>query len=126
MLPEPRYARRLNQSVRFNQTNTMTEEQIRIAIAESQGFENILRENSGEFGGLKGDKGGERKIVPSYCRDLNRMREALKTLTRPQSISFLFTLNEMGLVGEWDILTAKPEHLAEAFLHTIGKWVGDE
>lgn len=60
----------------------MTEEQKRILIAEFCGYTNIVRENRGEFGGLRGDKpdGSNRIVIPSFCRDLNAIHEAEKQI----------------------------------------------
>ena len=99
----------------------MKQEKQRIVIAEVCGWKNILRENSGEFGGLRGDKNGERKIVPSYCRDLNATHEMKKTLTDEQRPIYWRTLYEVCKTTEWPF-NAEAHQEAEAFLRALNKW----
>lgn len=57
----------------------MTEEQQRIRIAELRGWTEIVRINSGKFGGLRGiNPKGEKMIVPFYTRNLNDIFEFLQ------------------------------------------------
>jgi hypothetical protein len=60
--------------------------------------------------------------LPDYLNDRNAMHEALMTLTARQGNDLCGYLNMMGIAGEWDLITAPLELLAEAFLRTIDKW----
>ena len=66
------------------------------------------------------------KSLPDYLNDLNAMHEAMKTLSPKMGIEFCFHLNDMGISGEWDMLTATAAQRAEAFLKTIKKWNSDK
>ena len=104
----------------------MTPEQQRIAIAEACGWEismkGMVPENH-QHAKPPGGSWGYFDKVPDYLKDRNAMHDALSTLTDNQGIMFCYFLNEMGIVGEWDILTAKLDVLAEAFLRAVGRWV---
>jgi hypothetical protein len=52
------------------------------------------------------------------------MHDAEKVIGPIKGIEFCYHLNEMGMSGEWEILTATAAQRAEAFLKTIGKWEG--
>jgi len=107
----------------------MKPEQQRIAIAEARGW---LVNDDGVTGispinveqGLTNPKICSWKL-PDYLHDLNAMHEAMKTLSPKMGIEFCFHLNDMGILGEWDMLTATAAQRAEALLKTIGKWEGD-
>jgi hypothetical protein len=60
--------------------------------------------------------------LPDYLNDLNAMHEAEKVIGPIKGIEFCYHLNEMGMSGEWEILTATAAQRAEAFLRTINKW----
>ena len=60
--------------------------------------------------------------VPDYLNDLNAMHEALKFIGEIKGIDLCWHLNDMGISGEWEILTATAEELAEAFLKTLNLW----
>jgi len=60
--------------------------------------------------------------LPDYLNDLNAMHDAEKVIGPIKGIEFCYHLNEMGMSGEWEILTATAAQRAEAFLRTIGKW----
>ena len=59
---------------------------------------------------------------PNYPEDLNAMHEALKFIGEIKGIDLCWHLNDMGISGEWEILTATAEELAEAFLKTLNLW----
>jgi hypothetical protein len=66
-------------------------------------------------------------IPPDYCRDLNAMHEAEKTLSRGQNYYQLYgfgfyitTLTQ--ICYQQHILTATASQRAEAFVRTIDKW----
>jgi hypothetical protein len=60
--------------------------------------------------------------LPDYLNDLNAMHDAEKVIGPIKGIEFCYHLNEMGMSGEWEILTATAAQRAEAFLKTIGQW----
>jgi len=93
-----------------------TPEQQRIAIAEACGWK---PDNRG-FGWLSPH--GYYAPEPDYLNDLNAMHEAMKTLSLKMGIEFCNHLNDMGILGDWDMLTATAAQRAEAFLKTIEKW----
>jgi hypothetical protein len=99
----------------------MTPEQQRIAIAEACGWRDLWETTAFEWRGNTSRMGDQ--PIPNYLKDRNAMHDALSTLADNQGVTLCCHLNEMGITGEWDILTAKPDVLAEAFLRTIGKWV---
>ena len=100
----------------------MTDEQINIAIAEHCGWKEIrLDETHHIYGGIEPDN-GFRVAIPNYCKNLNAMREAEKTLTGP--ILDRYVDNCMVEVEHWPshLLYLSARRRAEAFLQTIGKW----
>jgi hypothetical protein len=106
----------------------MTPERQRIAIAEICGITEIVRKNRHEYGGLVGRfPDGDVKIIPSYCRDLNAMNEAEKTLTDAQWLAwehiaaFMSTPRGSMTLTIW-IAKMNAAQRAEAFLRTLGKW----
>jgi hypothetical protein len=106
----------------------MTPEQQRIAIAEACGWRQSTAKHSKSGNIVEIWTDGKREWshtqkIPDYLKDRNAMHEALSTLTPTQGVTLCCHLNEMGITGEWDILTTKLDVLAEAFLRTIGKWV---
>lgn len=70
-----------------------------------------------DYGGAK-----EYADLPDYLNDLNAMHEALKFIGEIKGIDLCWHLNDMGISGEWEILTATAEELAEAFLKTLNLW----
>jgi hypothetical protein len=99
----------------------MNEEQQRIAIAEACGWK-WERLWTGELHGKPVGEQGPFREVPDYLNDLNAMHDAEKVIGPIKGIEFCYHLNEMGMSGEWEILTATAAQRAEAFLRTIGKW----
>jgi len=101
----------------------MTPEKQRIAIAEACGFRPKTDRHKPMW--VTPDS---RTLVtmpdhlPNYLNDRNAMHEALMTLTARQGNDLCGYLNMMGIAGEWDLITAPLELLAEAFLRTIDKW----
>ena len=63
--------------------------------------------------------------VPYYTSDLNAMHDAEKVIGPIKGIEFCYHLNEMGMSGEWEILTATAAQRAEAFLRTLNLWRDD-
>jgi hypothetical protein len=95
----------------------MKPEQQRIKIAEACGFD---ESHWLELGG--GIVIGTSACLPDYPNDLNAMHEAMKTLSPKMGVEFCWHLNDMGISGEWDMLTATAALLAEAFLRTLNLW----
>ena len=89
----------------------------RIRIAEARGFD---ESHWLELGG--GIVLGTSACLPDYPNDINAMREAMKTLSPKMRVMFCRHLNDMGISGEWDMLTATAAQLAEAFLRTLNLW----
>jgi len=107
----------------------MNTEQQRITIAEACGFINVRMwsesciaskgvSDEGKYWGSLG--------VPDYLNDLNAMHDAEKVIGPIKGIEFCYHLNEMGMSGEWEILTATAAQRAEAFLRTINKWTTNQ
>jgi hypothetical protein len=99
----------------------MSPEKQRIAIAEACGWKVEKLWNRELHGKPIGEQGPFRE-VPDYLNDRNAMHEALMTLTARQGNFLCVYLNIMGINGDWDIVTAPLELLAEALLRTIDKW----
>jgi hypothetical protein len=97
----------------------MTPESQRIAIAEACGWkwEKLW---TGEFHGKPIGEQGPFRELPDYLNDLNAMHEAEKTLTKDQSRTYACRKLSGGI---FDAVHATAAQRAEAFLHTIGKWV---
>jgi len=108
----------------------MTEEQQRIAIAETCEFINVRMwgesciasigmNAEGKYWGSIG--------IPDYLNDLNAMHEAEKTLSQKDKREYAYQLNggyyTSGLDDTFDIVHATAAQRAEAFLKTIDKWI---
>lgn len=110
----------------------MTDQEIRIAIAEACGF---------EWKGTKPYAGATHPDVclwsrttdtinykiPDYPNDLNAMAEAEKTLRDSQTPHYVAILSNIcgsagGKAIGWPYITATARQRATAFLKTTGKW----
>lgn len=126
----------------------MTDEQIRIAVAECRGWKwylcNQLQTytfvndpipiDSVYFWEPCTKPQREFKVsCPDYPNDLNAMHEAISTLTDDQLIQFGYHLMDvlgfkhslairLGIDGIVKMVRAKARQLAEAYLRTLGKW----
>jgi hypothetical protein len=103
----------------------MTNEQINFAIGEILwGWKETERWLNGtrcfEINGS--DCGYYLEDLPNFCNDLNAMHEAEKLIGPIKGIELCWHLNNMGISGEWEILTVTAAQRAEAFLRTHGKW----
>lgn len=103
----------------------MKPEEQRIAIAEACGWTDVRRENVHDFGGLRGNKPNDvRMIVPSFCRSLDAMHEAEKVLPDRQlyrHFLYLVALEDpLNTANEPAFTTATQR--AEAFLRTLNLW----
>ena len=96
----------------------MTPQEQRIAIAKACGWEFDPHHSRNEMYYVP----SEDFLVGNPLHDLNAMHEAEKTLNPIKGIELCWHLNDMGISGEWEILTATAAQRAEAFLRTIGKW----
>lgn len=108
----------------------MTDKQINIAIAEACG---ITGED--QWGSLYHTDRGYVRDCPDFCKDLNAMQEAEKTLTKEQADTQVALLVEL-VHGKkrvpvwWDLgcdeatalLSATARQRAEAFLRTLKLW----
>jgi hypothetical protein len=119
----------------------MKEEEQRIALAELYGYPNIQRVNKGEFGGLRETLLEEKRIVPSFVRnldDLSKLLEILGVKDRSNNILRVKWVNNLrtivsrrmpknksgtALTSDVDLLLANPEEIAESILKTFNKWV---
>lgn len=119
----------------------MTDDEIRIAIAEACGL-NTKKEVLGGVFVYRDKQGYPVAALPNYCHDLNAMHEAERILccgtnNNPSSgdkwsiyLDLLRLLIcedadepvNVDLETEWDMVTATAHQRAEAFLRTIGKW----
>ena len=120
----------------------MTDDQINTVIASLQGWTKINEVDRGrgvhpEFTNAKDYLGRPMEDpptweIPDYCKDLNAMHEAEKTLDYEQAEIFedeLYDLSkkdseEMDYPLPWRFacVHATARQRAEAFLKTIGKW----
>jgi hypothetical protein len=109
----------------------MTNEQINIAIAEACGWHEEL-EPLGSFNATAWWHNNYRypsnvMPVPNYCKDLNAMHEAEKTLTDDQFEQYRWILWDISpIVAKKDwyrcYLSSTAHQRAEAFLKTLEKW----
>lgn len=115
----------------------MKDDEINLAIAEACGWRSVR-----ELDDLYPDGSvaagvwwqgidpvdGQERVIPDYCNDLNAMHEALRHLPRElkgKMVDTVWQIMPTGTCMEFDLLTAEPYYLAEAFLRTIGKWKED-
>jgi hypothetical protein len=102
----------------------MTNEQINIAIAEACGWQFVTYKET--F--AKPPNGGPcqyKEGIPNYCKDLNAMHEAEKTLTKEQVrvySDFLAYSPHESCWASCTIWHQTSRQRAEAFMKTIGKW----
>jgi hypothetical protein len=96
----------------------------RIKIAEACGYTHvrIIKAIEGPPDIGIGHHPTEPYSVPDYLNDLNAMHRALKLIGEIKGIELCWHLNDMGISGDWQILTATAEELAEAFLKTLNLW----
>jgi hypothetical protein len=64
-------------------------------------------------------------IIAPYFKDRNEIHYALSILNASQGITLCSHLNDMGIFGEWEILNAPLDCLAEAFLRTLNLWTDE-
>lgn len=115
----------------------MTDNEIRIAIAEACGWKPEVRRAEipeaefvhEETFWIRGDETRRGPWLPDYCNDLNAMRDAIITLDSPQSTDFLLLINSVVETpeneGRWHTfhtINATARQRAEAFLRALGKW----
>ena len=111
----------------------MSDEQINIntTIAEACGWTDIsqyTRAVDGWYG--YEPENGPHSQVPHYCKDLNAMHEAEKTLSGDQWLDYMLNLQAVLVRhpnrDKWTVCRelrhATARQLAEAFLRTLGKW----
>lgn len=119
----------------------MTNQQIRIAVAEVMGH--VEPACYGNLGWLSKAGHGKVEFVPNYPADLNACHEMEKVLTRKQRIEARWHLvqitddnydtwgpHEYNTLGVWEVsltdidacLNATARQRCEAFLRTLGKW----
>ena len=108
----------------------MSEQEINISIAEACGWTNVAHNTV--FSGRKigrgifgnSPSGGEYRLTPNYCNDLNAMHEVEEAMSDDQyHTGYKQTLASLvGLAGSMRVTSAKACQRAEAFLRTIGKW----
>jgi hypothetical protein len=104
----------------------MTNEEINIAIAEACGWQFVTYKET--F--AKPPNGGPcqyKEGIPNYCKDLNAMHEAEKTLILTKRGEYLWHLALICCNCEegsrtFETTTATAKQRAEAFLKTLGKW----
>ncbi len=116
----------------------MTDNEIRIAIAEACGWKWIASYHGYEWA-LKGPNGcivrcwdGERGFanteLPDYPNDLNAMRDAEGILNTQQQVHYGEILEAITKSHRhwkhvrFDLAHATARQRAEAFLRTLGKW----
>lgn len=92
----------------------MTDEEINVAIADICGVRPYLVYR-----------------CPNYCKDLNLMQEAQKSLKDNEQREYAFQLllmlcdgSAIDLSQHFILLDASAKQKAEAFLKTFGKWEG--
>jgi hypothetical protein len=105
----------------------MNEEKQRIKIAEAVGWKKLKDFSDSGWPLLltppeKPNKKWYLEAIPDYLNDLNAMHKALKLIGEIKGIDLCWHLNDMGISGEWQILNATAEELAEAFLKTLNLW----
>jgi hypothetical protein len=100
----------------------MTEQEMNIAIAKQFGWHGIRRDAVVPLGfppEMRTEAAMFIQHIPNYCRNLNLMHEAEKTLPHPQANTYVEYLIEA--CGTKGCCMATARKRAEAFLRTIGK-----
>ena len=105
----------------------MTDEQMRIAIAEA--CPKLLQYRNGEVQWRYGFEGEDSRA--DVLNDLNAMQLAVETLDEKQFAVFCWTLSDILEAFDWDrsnadlrkVMEATALQRAEAFLRTIRKWI---
>jgi len=117
----------------------MTNEHIRIAIAESVGWTRIPGisplDNKTPIDIWKNPKSKlQGSPPPNYCHDLNAMREAIQSMTGKERKAFVNVLwcvvnpdlatkwDEASLLAFSDYINATAHQRAEAYLRVKGLW----
>ena len=109
----------------------MKPEEQRIAIAKAFGWTAIEPCTCCDTvsRGYEPTPGAYKKHLPDYLNDLNAMHEAEKMLSNQQKEKYLdilsdFTEGRRDTSHVWhDTVFTTAAQRAEAFLHTLGKWV---
>jgi hypothetical protein len=129
--------------------NTMTDHEIRIAMAELDGFTDIKIDDCehvdidarsvSEWQELRGTVDGDRKGVPDYLNDLNAVHRVEMVLTNNQRRTYAEILVQVHplqydptnrpITGDHDgymklflIANMTARQRCEAILRTVGKW----
>jgi len=108
----------------------MSDEEIKIAIAETQHFTKVEESNGAVYFFRDGAFRGEADALPDYANDRNAMAEAENALFPDQWERYGRELEKLVVSEEetaWAIIKFQLIHAtarqrAEAFLRTIGKW----
>lgn len=101
----------------------MTDDEIRIAIAEACGLSTKKEQLGGIF--IYRDKSGNMQAaLPNYPKDLNAMREAEKTLNVFELTRYFSELRDICFANKNDAIIATAKERSYAFLRTLGKWSG--
>lgn len=110
----------------------MTDEQIRIAIAEALGYTHvrIIKDIEGPPDAVIGHHPTKPHSVPNYPADLNAMHEAEKTLTENQWSKYVALLTGRDWICDRVITSdaaqqaihATARQRATAFLRTLNLW----
>lgn len=108
----------------------MTDEQIKIAVAEACGWKSLGMVTPGVMWQHPDERKDYVKTYwpPDYLTDLNAMHEAEKTLTPEQAVEyFVFQLKavvdaDVHATTEHYYSHAAARQRAIAFLRTLGKW----
>lgn len=97
----------------------MTDEQMRIAIAEACGFTHVRCVPPDHCLGHHPDRPS---YVPDYLNDLNAMREAEEQV--PPNLRARWYLHLCAVSGDsaWNTSRATARQRAEAFLRTLNLW----
>lgn len=98
----------------------MTDEQMRVAIAECCGWKHLEADEAQD--GFRDEDGVWHNMPPDYPNDLNAMHEAEKTLDEISAYEYANALD--CICGETRFLLchATARQKSEAFLRTVGKW----
>jgi hypothetical protein len=99
----------------------MTQEEKQIKLAEAAGWIEI---SDWKAAGINGKHPTEPwvEVIPDYFNDLNAVHQLEKVIGPIKGIELCWHLNEMGISGEWEILTATAAQRAEALGLTLNLW----
>ena len=105
----------------LEQVEKMSDEELRIKVAELRGWNGVIRSGSWIIGWT--DKPSEEREIPDFSQDLNAMYEVEKDMTEKEYNKYCDMLWNMchGASGKSGAIHASARQRAEAFVMAMEK-----